>query len=123
MPILWTSFIQLKYMYICRIYLRNMLLTCYILSIYILYMFYIHFVYMLNPCCIIVIYMLYTFYIHLTCTLYILYTQNTQLLHTFLDTFWTCSGQVWGSKMKFFQKVLGMFGLSFGIIGGVRDEV
>ena len=77
-----------------------------------LYTFYIRF-----------IYILYTFYIHLTCTLYILYTQNTQLLYTFLDTFWTCSGQVWGSKMKFFQKVLGMFGLSFGIIGGVWEGV
>ena len=41
--------------------------------------------------------------------------------------FWTCSGHVpkkfWGSKMKFFQKVWGMFGLYFGIIRGVCDEV
>ena len=38
-------------------------------------------------------------------------------------TFWTCSGHVpkkfGGSKMKFFQKVLGTFGLCFGIIPGV----
>ena len=37
--------------------------------------------------------------------------------------FWTCSGHVpkqfGGSNMKFFQKVLGTFGLCFGIIPGV----
>ena len=37
----------------------------------------------------------------------------------FLDMFRTCPKKFWGSKMKFFQKVLGVFGLSFGIIGGV----
>ena len=37
--------------------------------------------------------------------------------------FWTCSGHVpekfGGPKNKFFQKVLGTFGLCFGIIPGV----
>ena len=47
--------------------------------------------------------------------------------HTILYMFWSCSGHVpdkfWGSKISFFQKVLGTFGLYFGIIGGVYGEV
>ena len=62
---------------------------------------------------------LFNCYIHVIYILYTYCTENIQLLYTFLDTFWTCSGQVWGSKLKFSQKVLRTFGLSFGIIGGV----
>ena len=73
---------------------------------------------------------LYTLYIHCIYTLYTLYIHFTYILCrfyicfiNFLVIFWTCSRHVpkkfWGSNMKFFQKVLGTFGLSFGIIGGV----
>ena len=73
----------------------------------------------LHTYCIHFIYIVYTLHIHFTyilCRFYICFIN-------FLVTFWTCSGHVpkkfRGSKMKFFQKVLGAFGLSFGIIGGV----
>ena len=55
------------------------------------------------------------FYTCFVRALYILY----RCFRHVLDMFKTKGG----SKIKFFQKVCGAFGLSFGIIGGVRDEV
>ena len=61
------------------------------------------------------------------CILYMFHMFFIKLSYTFKDMFGTCSGHVpkenGGSKIKFFQKGVGMFGLYFGIIRGVCDEV